>query len=136
MLDAIQPSLLSQTGGGAIKYSYSSGDTDTSGDIDAALYAVNGMLSLIASFDRTSYNVGHPLGKIPERLVPNLPPNLDTLRIPASATDTTGQSVHNATVTVSASGISIEISGATGHFSGTLSLMNFVPCGDYEEVAA
>lgn len=94
------------------------------------------MLSLIASFDEVGYNVGYPLGKIPERLVPNLPPNLDTLRIPASATDTTSQSVHNATVTVSTSGISIKISGSNGHFSGTLSLMNFVPCGDYEEVTA
>ena len=94
------------------------------------------MLSLIASFNRVTYNVGHPLGKIPERLVPNLPPNVDTLRIPASTTDTMSQSVHNATVTVSASNISIQISGSTGYFSGTLSLMNFVPCGDYEEVTA
>ena len=130
MLDAIQPSLLSQTGGGAIKHSYSSRD------IDAALYTVNGMLSLIASFNRANYNVEHSLGKIPEELVPNLPPNLDTLRIPASTTDTMGQSDHKATVIVSASGISIEISGSNGYFSGTLSLMNFVPCGDYEEVAS
>lgn len=94
------------------------------------------MLSLIASFDEVGYNVGCSLGKIPERLVPNLPPNLHTLRIPASATDTMGQSNHSATVTVSTSGISIKISGSNGYFSGTLSLMNFVPCGDYEEVTA
>lgn len=94
------------------------------------------MLSLIASFNRANYNVEHSLGKIPEELVPNLPPNLDTLRIPASTTDTMGQSDHKATVIVSASGISIEISGSNGYFSGTLSLMNFVPCGDYEEVAS
>lgn len=132
MLDAIQPSLLSQTGGGAIKHSYSS----SSNSINAALYTTNWMLSLIASFDRVRYNVGYPLGKIPERLVPNLPPNLDRLRIPASVTDAMSQSVHDATVTVSTFGISIEISGANGHFSGTLSLMNFVPCGEYEEVTA
>ena len=100
------------------------------------MYTVNGMLSLIASFDRANYNVEHPLGKIPERLVPNLPPNLNTLRIPTSATDTMNQSARNATVTVSASGISIKISGGDGYFSGTLSLMNFVPCGEYEEVTA
>lgn len=118
-------------GGGAIKHSY------RSDGIDAALYATNGMLSLIASLERVNYNVRHPLGKIPERLVPNLPPNLRTLRIPASATDdTVGQSDHSATVTVSTSGISIEISGSNGYFSGTLSLMNFVPCGEYEEVTA
>ena len=98
------------------------------------MYTVNGMLSLIASLKRVNYNVEHPLGKIPEQLVPNLPPNLHELRIPASTTDTMGESVRNATVTVSTSGISIEISGSNGFFSGTLSLMNFVPCGDYEEV--
>lgn len=94
------------------------------------------MLSLIASFDEVRYNIGYSLGKIPERLVPNLPPNLDRLRIPASATDAMIQLVHNATVTVSTSDISIKISGSDGYFSGTLSLMNFVPCGDYEEVTA
>lgn len=139
MLDAIQPSLLSQTGGGAIKHSRESSN------IHATIYACNGMLSLFAYVSSLSDTRDTLVIDVPGRFAPNIPNPIwgaeglffrtSLVRPEYPSDDTVAQVKMKKDDGSGAWSLYARLSSGVG-ITGYISLMNFVPCGEYEEVAA
>lgn len=125
-------------GGGAIKHSRESNN------INATIYACNGMLSLFAYIKSVSTNGDTFVIDVPGRFAPNIPKPVWDVESLGFRTTIVRPDYSNADGPIQVlmrkdgSGAwSLYIRASSGGGAGHFSLLNFVPCGgEWEEVAA
>ena len=123
--------------GGAIKHSRESNN------INATIYACNGMLSLFAYIRNVSDTSDTFVIDVPGRFAPNIPnPVWDAEGLLFKTTAVQPQysnSSYPVQVLMKKDGSgawSLYVRASSNGGAGHISLMNFVPCGGYEEVAS